>query len=583
MGPFARGSRWGASVLLLLAALLAAPAFARAPLDFGGSQPILLDDAGQAWLDDGGGLEVDDVARVDGLHWKPTSGKTVYPLNRTQSLWIRFTVPPAPASERWYLEVPYSGVDKVTLYSRDAAGRWQSRSAGDSLPVASWPVPHRHPLLPLHVSPDQAHVHLLHVENGTGFGVPLRFVSESYLGRSEQRVSLALGLYFGLAALAMLLAVVGAITLRDRAYSLYALSVLLMGVTQAGMTGLGGAHLWPEWAWWNGIATQVMALFAAAALQLFFAEVVSLRNRWRTLFWMQVALAAAAAPAAVAMMFSPDVAERLRLLVAYLLLAVASGVGAVAWAALRGDRYAPWLLLGTLPMVVGAVAPVARAAGLMPTSFWANHGMQLAIAIELPVMLILLALRSQHRREHVRRIQGLDRFDPATGLINSAVFHERLVRLITRSQRSKVRSAMLLVDIANIEPLRRQFGNDAAHEITLRVAGRLLSVAREIDTVARLSDHRFGILMEGPLRANEVAEAGPRVVARCLMPFPSRPMEWVPHVRVAQALIPMDGTDPAQLVGRLEMLLATAPADSRRAVFMLSRPPVLSRPAALSR
>ena len=80
---------------------------------------------------------------------------------------------------------------------------------------------------------------------------------------------------------------------------------------------------------------------------------------------------------------------------------------------------------------------------------------------------------------------------------------------------------------------------------------------------------------------NEVAEAGPRVVARCLMPFPSRPMDWVPHVRVAQALIPMDGTDPAQLVGRLELLLATAPADSRRAVFLLSRPPV-TRPAALA-
>lgn len=583
MGPFARGSRWGVAVVLLLATLLAAPAFARAPLDLGGSQPILLDDAGQAWLDDGGGLEVEDVSRVDEAHWKPTSGETIHPLNRTQALWIRFTVPPTPASERWYLEVPYSGVDRVTLYSRDAGGRWQARTAGDALPVASWPVPHRHPLLPLHVSPDLPHVHLLRVENGGPFGVPLRFVSEGYMGRSEQRVSLALGMYFGLVALAVLLAVVGAVTLRDRAYSLYALSVVLMGATQAAMTGLGGAHLWPEWAWWNGMAAHVMPLFAVSSLQLFFAEVVSLRDRSRVLYWLAVALAAASAPIAVAMMFSPDALERLQMMVAYVITATAAGLGVAAWAALRGDRYAPWLLLGTLPVAVGAFAPVARAAGLIPVSFWTIHGMQIAIAIELPVMLIVLALRSQHRREHVRRIQGLDRFDPATGLINAAVFHERLVRLITRSQRSKVRSAMLLVDIANIEPLRRQFGSDAAHEITLRVAGRLLSVAREIDTVARLSDHRFGILMEGPLRANEVAEAGPRVVARCLMPFPSRPMEWVPHVRVAQALIPMDGTDPAQLVGRLEMLLATAPADSRRAVFMLSRPPVLSRPAALSR
>jgi GGDEF domain-containing protein len=150
---------------------------------------------------------------------------------------------------------------------------------------------------------------------------------------------------------------------------------------------------------------------------------------------------------------------------------------------------------------------------------------------------------------------------------------------VTRSQRLKFRSAMLLVDIGNIDQIRRQFDPDSARELTLRVAGRLLSVAREIDTVARLSEHRFGILLEGPLHADEVAEAGPRIVARCLMPFKGRPLEWSAHVRVAQALIPMDGSDPSQLIGRLEMLLASAPADSRRAVFMLSKS---SMPAALT-
>ncbi|MEJ5989916.1 7TM diverse intracellular signaling domain-containing protein [Ramlibacter sp. PS3R-8] len=582
MGPFARVSRWGVAVVLLLAALLLpGHASAAAPLDFGARQPILLDDAGQAWTDESSSLQVEDVARMGGVRWEPTSAEAIYPLHRGRSLWIRFSVPPTRASERWYLEVPYAGVDKVTLYSRDAAGRWQARIAGDSVPVAAWPVPHRHPVLPLQVSAAESQLHLLHVENGAAFGVPLRFVSESHLGRSEQRVSLALGVYFGLSALAVVLALVGAVTLRDRAYSLYGLSIVLMGATQAALTGLGGVHLWPDWAWWNGMAAHVMPLFAVSSLQLFFAEVVSLRDRSRVLYWLLVALAAASAPIAIAMMFSPDVEERLRMLVTYVILSTAGGLGVTAWAALRGDRYAPWLLLGVLPVAIGALAPIARASGLIPVSFWTNHVMQLMIAIELPVMLVLLALRSQHRREHVRRLQGLDRFDPATGLINATVFHERLVRLITRSQRSKVRSAMLLVDIANSDALRRRFGSDVSHEITLRVAGRLLSVAREIDTVARLSDHRFGILMEGPLRANEVAEAGPRVVARCLMPFPSRPLEWVPHVRVAQAVIPMDGTDPAQLVGQLELLLASAPADSRRSVFMLSRPPI-TRPAALT-
>ena len=585
MGLFDRGCRVGAAWLLLAAALLLAalPAAAREVLVFDtDAQPVELLDAGESWLDTTGTASLEQVAHDKAIPWRPTDPQRIYHLGPQPALWIRFTVPPAPTTERWYLEIPYPGVDQVTLYTLSPSGLWTASSAGDAIRVASWAIPHRFPILPVQVSPQTPQVHLLHVRNRTTFSGPLQFVSDSHLSRSEQRVSLALGMYFGLAALAVILALLGAVTLRDHAYALYAFSVVLMGVTQATMTGLAGLHLWPYWPWWNDMAPQVLPLLAISALQLFFAEVVSLRERSRLLYGVLLTMALAAAPLAIYMMFSPDVHERLRLLVIYVVVATSGGLGVTAWAAVRGDRYAPWLLVGVLPVALGAIPPLARAAGFIPISFWTNHGMQIGLAIELPVMLVVLMMRSQHRREHVRRIQGLDRIDPATGLINAAVFHERLVRLIARSQRLRFRSAMLLVDIANIEQIRKQFDNEAAREITLRVAGRLLSVAREIDTVARLSEHRFGILMEGPLHADEVAEAGPRVVARCLMPFRHRPLEWAAHVRVAQALIPMDGTDPSQLIGRLDLLLASAPSDSRRAVFMLSRPPVVSSPAPLN-
>ena len=83
MGPFARGARGGVAALLLLLALRAmSQAAARGALDFGASQPVPLGDAGEAWIDEGGGLEVDDVGRVAGLPWQPTSGDAIYPLHR---------------------------------------------------------------------------------------------------------------------------------------------------------------------------------------------------------------------------------------------------------------------------------------------------------------------------------------------------------------------------------------------------------------------------------------------------------------------------------------------------------------------
>lgn len=580
MGWLAR-SRWLAAAVLFLATMVAGGlAHARVTLNLdGNNQPVMLQDAGDAWLDESGRRSVQEVAADSSIRWHPTAPENIYKLAGGKAVWIRFTVPPTPSTERWYLEVVYPGIDRVELFSQDSQGNWHSQVAGDSVPVASWPVPHRQPILPLRVSPQEPRVHYLRIQNGTIFGAPLEFISERHLSLTQQSVALGLGVYLGLVVLAVILAGVGGVSLQDKGYWLFALSAVMMWLCQASLTGLAGLHMWPNLVWWNNMAPQVTPLFVIASLQVFFAEAVSLPQRSRITYRVLVAGAFASIPLAIYMMITPDVMERLRIIVFYVSGASIAGLGVVMWAWVRGDRYAPWLLLGCLPVAVGAGFPLARAAGLIPVSFMTTYGMQIVIAIELPVLLIVLAMRSQHRREHVRRIQGLDRIDPATGLINAAVFHERLVRLIARSQRLKFRSAMLLVDIGNIDHIKRQFDPDSARELTLRVAGRLLSVAREIDTVARLSEHRFGILLEGPLHADEVAEAGPRIVARCLMPFKGRPLEWSAHVRVAQALIPMDGTDPSQLIGRLEMLLASAPADSRRAVFMLSKS---SMPAALA-
>jgi hypothetical protein len=76
------------------------------------------------------------------------------------------------------------------------------------------------------------------------------------------------------------------------------------------------------------------------------------------------------------------------------------------------------------------------------------------------------------------------------------------------------------------------------------------------------------MLVEGPLTPDEAAAAGSKVVARCLMPFKDRPVEWVAQVRVAQAMVP-NGMEGERLVERLDAVLASIPADSKRAVFSL--------------
>ncbi|MBC5765478.1 sensor domain-containing diguanylate cyclase [Ramlibacter albus] len=575
MGLLERARAWlgGALLVTCMAMLGATPASARHVLELDVARgPVQLLDWGDAWVDEGPQAKVERVASDPSIPWQPTHEGAIYRLDTHKALWVRFTVPPAPDHERWYLEVPYPSVNRVTLYTQDSAGEWQSQSAGDTLPVADWPVPYRHPLMPIQVSAEVPRKYLVKIENPHSFSAPLTFVSDSYLARSEQRTSLVLGMYFGLVALSVIVALLSAVSLQDTAYGWYAAVVGLMGLGQGAMTGVAGLHLWPNWPYWHDLSSMVLPVAAVAAMQGFVSSLVSLPERSRRLHWLLRAVSALGI-VVIAVIVLSEPSYRFRIMVPYIVLGTSVGTAANIWAAWRGDRFAVGLLVGTIPVLIGAAFPLARLAGLIPVSFATMHGMQLGIALELPILLVILMLRSQHRRENRRRILKIDRVDPATGLINGFVFNERLVQMMARSVRLKYRSAVLLVDIANIEDVRRQYGRAAADELPLRVAGRLLSSAREIDSVARLSENRFGILLEGPLTAGEVAEAAPRVVARCLMPFKNRPIDWVAQARVAQALIPMDGTDPEDVLTRLEALLANVPADSKRAVFTLPRDP----------
>ena len=550
-----------------LLALAPAAAQTSVVLDAAAKPHVSLDTAAQAWTDAGGQASPQQLASDSAIPWQATAAGTVYPLRTGQALWLRFSVTSDGSGRgRWFLAIPYPSVNRVTLFSADPAGGWVAQTAGDTLPVASWPVPHRHPLLPLALAADrEPQQFLLRVENPHNFSAPLAIVSEAALLPGEQRISLILGIYFGLAALVVVLALFDAVSLRDSAFGWYALAVVVMGMAQGSMVGLNGLHLWPALSWWNDVAALALPVLAVGCLVWFLAVLVSLPQRSRRLFWAALTIALLSLPTAAAIMLV-EPSSRYVLMVGYVGSGSAMSMLLMAWAVRRGDPHGAWLLVGLAPLVGFALFPLARAVGLIPASFWTAHGMLIGIAVELPLLLMVLMLRSQQRRENRRRLHGLDRIDPATGLINAPMFLERLDRMISRAERLQHQSAVVLVDIANQDQIRRDFDRRSAEEMPLRVAGRLLSAARDIDTVARLSDLRFGMLVEGPLSPEDAESLGARLVARCLMPFKDKPPECVPQVQVAQALVPR-GQNAAAVAERLHAVLAAVPAGSKRAVF----------------
>ena len=255
-------ARWLRAFCLLLAAACLGgwfvPTAARAltPLTLDGSSqfPARLGAGGEFLLDPGGRATIEQVAAQSSFFfWRPTQLDRVYPVGDGQALWIRFVLAPRSEREHWYLEIPFANLDRATLYARGADGTWQSRTAGDHVPVVDWSVPGRQPVLPLTLSSTQPTEHLLRIEHAFATSVPMMLTNEHQVLMRERVVTMGLGIYFGITLLGCVMALAAAVWMRDLASALFVPPTLLLGLSAASFAGINGWLLWPRHAAWNDL------------------------------------------------------------------------------------------------------------------------------------------------------------------------------------------------------------------------------------------------------------------------------------------------------------------------------------------
>ena len=264
-------------VLLAVAcpAALAAPMVDLNPA----KQPIALGNAGEYWIDVNAQLQPAQIVSSTNIVWQASPESGIYPLKPKQALWIKFTVPPSQDAERWVLEIPYPALDHVSLYTFNASGQFTEQKSGDLMPVNLWLTPHRHALMAVSFNAQTATQYLMRLDNAQGFSAPIRFANARFVLRSEQKMSLFLGFYFGMAVLGCGIGLLGLLWLRDRAYLYYALCSALLGLTLATITGAAALHLWPDSPDWADRSLAILAIWTLLSVLLLSATVVSLAER----------------------------------------------------------------------------------------------------------------------------------------------------------------------------------------------------------------------------------------------------------------------------------------------------------------
>lgn len=147
------------------------------------------------------------------------------------------------------------------------------------------------------------------------------------------------------------------------------------------------------------------------------------------------------------------------------------------------------------------------------------------------------------------RLEYLDHHDELTGLPNRKLLKDRLAHAIERARRTNVKVAVLLVGLDRFSKIVGTFDHETGNRLLCQIAEQLRTVVRQADTVARLGETAFVILLEdvASLKAT-------RVVARNILRKVAEPFTVEDHrihitASLGISLFPDDGEGPEKLLG----------------------------------
>ena len=99
------------------------------------------------------------------------------------------------------------------------------------------------------------------------------------------------------------------------------------------------------------------------------------------------------------------------------------------------------------------------------------------------------------RKRAEELIRELAFHDALTSLPNRRLLNDRLAQAMASSKRSGCDAALMLIDLDRFKPLNDKYGHALGDRVLVKVAERLKSCVREIDTLARFGGDEFVVIL----------------------------------------------------------------------------------------
>jgi diguanylate cyclase (GGDEF)-like protein len=146
-----------------------------------------------------------------------------------------------------------------------------------------------------------------------------------------------------------------------------------------------------------------------------------------------------------------------------------------------------------------------------------------AIAVAAFFWIVLLRRRVEQQTEVIRRseerLRHMAEHDALTNLPNRTLLNDRLQMALERTRRFNSVLAVLMVDLDRFKEVNDSLGHLAGDQLLCWVAGRLTTLVRKTDTVARIGGDEFIVLLEDLHSPQEAESIALKIVSCLSAPF----------------------------------------------------------------
>jgi diguanylate cyclase (GGDEF)-like protein len=167
------------------------------------------------------------------------------------------------------------------------------------------------------------------------------------------------------------------------------------------------------------------------------------------------------------------------------------------------------------------------------------------------------------RKRVEQTLARLTHYESLTGLPNRALLTDRLNHAIARADRGGSLLAVMILDLDNFKEINDALGQTVGDQVLTEAARRLESCLRGTDTLARLGDDEFAVLLEGAVDVEEISQVAQRLLAAVAERADVGGHELYLSASVGLAVYPVDDQEAEALLRNAHLAMHHAKREGR--------------------